>query len=180
MAFTKEQIRDTYPLPVYNYKVTVLKYDYAGTVGIDQKVEPDTGAPTISFAEVSGLSVEYEPVVYKHGFSFAMGYEIIDGQKKPIHLTMKRGVYKGQSDLYDWFMKGRTTETLVNVFFGRNKRDILIDLCDKDGKAVVRWTVTGALPVKLTAPTFDTQANAVAIETLELIAQDLKVNYHLG
>ena len=45
MAMTKEQIKTTYPLPVYNYKVE-----------IDGK--------TIGFSEVSGLSAGYETTTY--------------------------------------------------------------------------------------------------------------------
>ena len=45
MAQDKAYIAANYPLPAYNYRVTI-----DGIV--------------VSFAEVSGLSVEYEPVTY--------------------------------------------------------------------------------------------------------------------
>ena len=48
MAQDKQDIKATYPLPSYNYRVTV-------------------GSDVLSFSEVSGLSVEHEPVTYKHG-----------------------------------------------------------------------------------------------------------------
>ncbi len=58
MAQDKDQIKSSYPLPAYNYRVTVLR---------------DGEALVLSFAEVSGLSLQYDPVTYKHGLSFALG-----------------------------------------------------------------------------------------------------------
>jgi hypothetical protein len=120
MALEKRDIKSTYPLPSYNYRVTILH---------------EAEAVVISCAEVSGLSLDYEPVTYKHGLSFLMGVHIIPGMPQPIRLTLRKGV--------------------------------------------VRWTVQGALPIKLEAPTFDANSNDVAIETLELVAHGLQVDYHL-
>ena len=74
------QIKATYPLPAYNYRVTILQ---------------DGASLVLSFAEVSGLSMEYEPVTYKHGLSFVMGVKIIPGMRQQTKLTLKRGVSKG-------------------------------------------------------------------------------------
>lgn len=152
MSQSKKQIKASYPLPVYNYRVTV-------------------GNQTIGFSEVSGLSLEYEPVTYKHGFSFAMGAKIIPGMHQPVKLTLKRGIAKGSDFLASWLQT-----TYANPFKSAEK-DVVIDLCDEAGKPVVRWAVKGALPVKLDVPTFDANSNDVAIETLELIAHEIKVDY---
>jgi len=152
MSYDREQIKATYPLPVYNYRVTV-------------------GADTMGFSEVSGLSVNYEPVTYKHGLSFVMGAKIIPGMRQPIRLTLKKGVVKANDFLASWFQNAYTNP------FNNAKRDILIDLCDESGQAVVRWKVQGALPIKLDAPTFDADSNEVAIESLELVAHDIQVDY---
>jgi len=154
MAQDKNHIKSTYPLPAYNYRVTVQ------------------GA-TIGFAEVSGLSVEYEPVTYKHGLSFVMGSRIIPGMRQPIRLTMKKGVVKSNDFLQSWIHN-----TYTNPFFTSAKRDIVIDLCDESGKPVIRWTVQRAMPIKLDAPTFDANSNNVAIETMEFIAHGLQVDYN--
>jgi phage tail-like protein len=152
MSLDKDQIKASYPLPVYNYRVTV-------------------GATTLGFSEVSGLSVDYEPVTYKHGLSFVMGVKIIPGMRQPIRLTLKKGVVKANDFLTSWFQNA-----YINPF-NNAKRDILIDLCDESGQAVVRWKVQGALPIKLDAPTFDADSNEVAIESLELVAHDIQVDY---
>jgi phage tail-like protein len=143
----------SYPLPVYNYRVTV-------------------GSSAMGFSEVSGLNVEYEAVTYKHGLSFVMGARIIPGMRQPIRLTMKKGIIKGNNFLAGWIQ-----DAYANPFTVA-KKDILVDLCDEAGKPIVRWKVQGALPVKLSAPAFDAKSNEVAIETLELVAHNVQVDYH--
>src|ERR1700710_2819461 len=97
MALTKKQVKDSYPLPVYNYRVTI-------------------GKDTLSFSEVSGLGVEYESVTYKHGFSFAMGSKIIPGMRQPVKITLKRGITKAtfSTFLADWF-KNTYADPLKNA-----------------------------------------------------------------
>lgn len=153
MALSRKEIKASYPLPVYNYRVTI-------------------GKDTLGFSEVSGLDVEYEPVTYKHGLSFAMGAKIIPGMRQAAKLTLKRGITKGGAFLADW-LKNTYADPFQNT-----KQDILIDLCDETGNPVVRWTVSGALPVKLDAPGFDANSNDVAIETLELVAHEIKIDYN--
>ena len=159
MALDKSDIKATYPLPSYNYRVTILH---------------ETRAMVISFAEVSGLRLEYEPVTYKHGLSFVRGVQILPGMPQPIRVTMRKGLVQGQDFLYQWL-----DSTYAVPLSPSTPRDILIDLCDEAGQAVARWTVQGALPVRLEAPTFDANSNDVAIETLELVAHGLQVDYHL-
>lgn len=153
MPLEKKTIASHYPLPVYNYRVTCESL-------------------TLGFSEVSGLNLEYEPVTYKHGLSFAMGNKIIPGMRQPIKVTMKRGMVKGGDFLSSW-LKGAYSDP-----FKSPKRDILIDLCDELGKPVIRWKVQGALPTKIEAPTFTATSNDVAIETMEIIAHGLEVDYN--
>ena len=157
MALTGQEIKTTYPLPVYNYRVTILDGGNAQVIG---------------FSEISGLSVEYEPVSYVHGLSFALGGKIIPGKRQAIRVTMKRGIVKSNDFLQGWLSK-----TYTDPFYDKAKRDILIDLCDEAGKAVVRWTVKKALPLKLEVSAFDANSNEVAIETMELAAHGLTVDY---
>ena len=154
MAIDKDQIKATYPLPVYNYRVSI-------------------GSLTLGVSEISGLSVAYEPVLYKHGLSFAMGTKIIPGMRQPIKLTMRRGIVKGRDDWYRWLH-----EVYADPFQSL-KRDILIDLCNEIGTPIVRWKLQGALPTRIDAPTFDAKSNEVAIETIELSAQNLQIEYSL-
>ena len=166
MALTPGQILTSYPVPSCNYQVTVHDGDKN---------------PTISFAEVTGLKREYETVTYKHGWSFKLGYFIIPGDIKPIHITMKRGVFVDDEYLDAWF---ESMDKWVNVFYPTNNplrtRDVEIALFNGYGThagPTVTWKVRGAIPVKLEAPTFNASSNEVAIESLELVAKDIEVTY---
>ncbi|UII24672.1 phage tail protein [Fulvivirga maritima] len=147
MAVNKASITDEYPIPAYNYQVSIA------------------GENTMAFSEISGLEIQHEHVLYRHGFSWVIGDNLIRGQRKPINITMKRGVVKNRSYLYDWMQKA-------------DKRDVKIDLCDEKGEPLVSWEVSRALPYQLDAPTFSASANEVAVEKVNLIAHDLKMNYH--
>lgn len=147
MALDKQQIIDSYPLAAYNYSVVV------------------NGNEVMSFSEISGLEIKHDHVLYRHGFSWAVGDHLIRGRREPINITLKRGVIKRRSDLYDWVKKG-------------DKRDIRIELIDEERIAIVVWEVTRALPLKLDAPSFSANSSDVALETLELIAHDLRIKHN--
>lgn len=147
MAETKEIQKSSYPLPAYNFRVTV------------------DGTP-MSFAEVSGISLEYETVTYRHGLSFWEG----EGIKKYyydkyVNFTLKKGTIKGIDFLYAWLKE-------------KAVRAVQVSLCDEQGQPVISWRVAKALPVKLEAPTFSADTNEVAIESLEVMAAGISVEYH--
>lgn len=147
MATGSKILGGDYPLAVYNYRVTV------------------GNSETMSFSEVSGLEIEHEYVHYRHGFSWAMGDHLIRAQRKPVNVTLRRGVSPQRKYLYDWMKSGE-------------KKDVKIELCDENGSAIVSWDVSRALPFKLDAPTFNANSSEIAIESLNLIAHDLKLSYH--
>ena len=149
----------TYPLPVYNYRVTILD---------------DGKSETIGFSEVSGLTVAYDPVTYRDGFSFAMGHVVVPGLARPVSVTLKRGVTRSGNYLQGWLEAASHGSIGAGV-----KRDVLIDLCDEEGKPVIRWTVSAAMPVKLEAPSFNAASNDVAIASLELVAPKVMVEFGL-
>lgn len=143
MALSSDKIAKYYPLPVYNYKVSV-------------------GGNDMSFSEVTGLSVEYEKIEYRHGFSWLMGDNLIRARRNPVNLTLKRGIVKDRDQLYKWLEGG-------------DKRDLKIDLCDEKGAPVVTWQVLGALPLKMELPSFNASTSEVALESLALIAHQVKL-----
>ena len=151
----ESELRTHYPLPAYNYRVTL-------------------GSLTLGVAAISGLSLEYEPVTYKHGLSFALGSQLIPGMRQPVRLTMKRGIVKRRETFYHWLRATYADPVTIA------RQDMLIDLCDETGAPIVRWKVQGALPIKIDAPTFDAMSNEIAIETIEIIARDLQVEYDPG
>lgn len=148
MATDKHTIIPQYPLPVYNYQVNID--------GIEEGM---------SFSEISGLEIDYEHVLYRHGFSWLMGNHLIRAQRKPINVSLKRGVVKNRRFLYDWL---RTED----------KKNINISLCDETNTPIVTWEVYRALPIKMNAPSFNASTNDIAIESLDLIAHDIKLTHH--
>ncbi len=156
MATTQEDIKANYPLPVYNYKV-------------------DIGKDTVAFSEVSGLNIGYETTTYKESNteSGKAGPRVfrMPAQASNTTLTLKKGLVpaRSQAAVYDWINSVRVNQV--------TKKDIVISLCDETGKAVVSWTVINAFPTKLVVPTFDAKSNDVAIESLELMADSVSINY---
>ncbi len=172
MAVSTADIKSDYPLPVYNYRVTVL---IGGAINKLIEDIPDRTA-VISCSEVSGLNSEIEPITYKDGFSFMIGPTIIPGQTKEVNISIKKGVTANSSYFSDW-MKMVYPNVISNPIHVLRKRDLLIDLCDETGQAIVRWKVLKAMPTKLDAPTFDVNTNEVAYEQIDFIAHHLKVEY---
>lgn len=153
MATTKDDIKTSYPLPTYQFHVAV------------------DGMDPIAFSEISGLSIERETITYKDGMSFREGAKHMPGQKNPVSITLKKGVVQGDSKLYGWIqsISGTTID----------KKDIVISLMDETGEnPVVSWKVTNAFPKKLEAPAFNATSKDVAIESLEMMADDLKLEFH--
>jgi phage tail-like protein len=152
MALTKDQIRTSYPLPVYNYKVE-----------IDGK--------TVAFSEVSGLSVTYDTTTHAESPTAGVGprWMYMPAQQKPANVTMKKGVVVGVSvpTLFAWINSIQLNRV--------DKKDIYVRLCDENGAAVVSWKVINAFPTKLDAPSFTASSNDVAIESLELMADGVVV-----
>ncbi len=147
MTTDKKSIVRSYPIPVYSYRVII------------------DGKETMSFSEISGLEMEHEHILYRHGFSWLFGDQLIRGQRRPINVTLRRGVVKQRDYLYDWLQSGE-------------KKDIEIDLCDEGGLPIISWNVSRALPYKLDAPAFNAGTSDVAIESLDLIAHNLRVEHN--
>jgi len=149
MALSKEDIKTAYPLPVYNYRIEI-------------------GSDAAAFSEVSGLSKSYETTTYKESpvESGAPGPRVMHMPAQPpaATVTLKKGIVRGASvaTLYSWINSTQLNQT--------EKKDIFVRLCDENGDPVISWKVTNAFPTKLDAPTFDANANDVAVESMELTA----------
>ena len=148
---TKAAIKSTYPLPVYNYRVRVGDVD-------------------ASFSELNGLNLQYEPVTYRHGLSWKEGAEHMPGMKQMLRFTLKRGLVPKRSDLADWI--GTIRQNKVD------KKNLTIVLCDENMVPVVTWQVMRAFPLKMSAPAFNASSNDIAIEELELAANDVLITFH--
>ena len=154
MALSKQEIKNTYPLPVYNYRVEI-----DGTA--------------VSFAKASGLSISYETTTYKqsHTEGGMAGPMVMHMPSQPSNatLTLEKGLVKTDSiaHLYQWIQSVQLNQV--------QKKDIYVRLLDETGSAVISWKVKNAFPTKLDAPSFDANGNDAAIETMELMADGVTI-----
>lgn len=155
MAVTTSNIKNTYPLPVYNYRVEI-------------------NGQAISFSEVSGLSLSFETTTYKEsqtesGLTGPKTF-YMPAQISAPTISLKKGVVRGGVSvgvLYNWI-----NTVAINQI---EKKDIYIRLCDEAGAPVISWRVVNAFPTKLDAPSFDSNSNDVAIESMDLMADRIFV-----
>jgi phage tail-like protein len=154
MALTTDDIRTDYPLPLYNYRVEI-------------------GSDAVAFSEVSGLNIAFETITFKESpvASGAPGPRVMHmpAQATAPKITLKKGIVRQVSlkVLYDWI---KTVQ--INQI---EKKDIFVRLCDEKGAPVISWKVGNAFPTKLDAPTFDAKSNEAAIQTMELMADYVRI-----
>ena len=140
-----------FPLPTYNYRVRI-------------------GSLTIAFSEVSGLSVQHEEIVYRHGLSESKGFILQRGFTKPVNISLKKGILIGPNQ------PGMTRTLLQETFLSGEKLDFEIELCEESGTPLVTWKVIGALSLKYEMPALQASSNEVAVESLDLVARKLLFN----
>ena len=154
MAVSSQDIKSTYPLPVYNFRVEI-------------------GSTAVAFSEVSGLDIQYEVVTFKESqlSSGIPGPKVIHmpSQATATNVVFKKGLVPATSlaSLYDW-IKGVSINQV-------EKKDISVILCDEKGDPVVSWKIINAFPTKLSGPVFDSSSTNVAVETMELRADGVTI-----
>lgn len=152
MATTTADIQTSYPIPVFHYRVEI------------------DGMDPMAFSEVSGLAIEVKTITYKDGLSCIQGAKHMPGLAENAKVTLKKGIFRSDTRLYDWL-----NSTRLNVV---EKKNITISLMDEKSEIpLVTWKVKNAFPTKLTAPTFDATKGEASIETLDLMADDIKIEY---
>ena len=137
-----------YPLPVFHFTV-------------------QWGGTRVGFSEVTGLTQENQAIEYRDG-SFPEYSSIkMPGLRKFLNVVCKRGVVKGDNELFDWL----STVKLNTV----ERRDLVVSLLDEEHNPVMVWKVHNAFPVKVEGPQLKASGNEVAIETIELAHEGLEV-----
>ncbi len=138
----------SYPLPRFHFQV-------------------DWGAGTkLSFAEVSGLVIEREKIEYRHSDSKNFQKIAMPGLQKNTNLVLKRGKFEKDVDYNKWFEE-------VADERATKRRDVVIRLLNEKHLPVAAWKATRCFPVKVSAPDLKSDANEVALETLELAHEGL-------
>jgi phage tail-like protein len=124
------------------------------------------GIQRAGFREVSGLDAATDTIDYREGDDKTLTIHKLPGLKKFSNLTFKRGI-TDDMELWNWrkkVMDGKIKECRQNGS---------IILMDDEGNDVAQWDFVDAWPTKWTGPSFNSTANEVAIDTLEVVHEGL-------
>ena len=138
-----------YPIPRFHFQV-------------------DWGGAKISFTEVTGLVMEREKIEYRHSDSKDFNKISMPGMVKNNNITLKRGKFESDFDFNVWM------DSVANERV-ENRRDVTIRLLNEKHNPVAAWTAARCFPVKITAPDLKSDANEIAVESIELAHEGLKL-----
>lgn len=119
------------------------------------------------FQEVSGLDMEAQPIEYRAGSSKQFSPLKMPGLKKFSDVTMKKGVFKGDNQLFDWFK-----ENNMNTI---KRKPVTISLLDETGAPTMVWKLSNAWPTKVSGTDLKASGNEVAVETIVVAHEGLTV-----
>ena len=127
----------------------------------------------VSFQEVSGLEASTEVIEYRHGDSEIFSPIKMAGIVKTGTLALKKGIFESDDRMLELF--NRIYEK--NYYSDADSRmDILIELLDETGETVMTWNVSNAFPVKFTGTDLKSDANEIAIESLEFAYESIETS----
>lgn len=137
-----------YPLPKFHFRV-------------------EWGGSKIGFTEVTGLNIENEMIEYRDGSSPEYHKIKMPGLQKYGNVTLKRGMFNGDNEFFQWL----NTVSLSKI----DRRDVTISLLNENHEPVYIWRLKNAWPTKVTAPDLKSDANEVAVETIEMAHEGLVI-----
>lgn len=146
MSTTAAEIAVQYPIPTYRFMVSL-------------------GNEQIPFTSASGLDITHETIEYRDGTG---NWFKMPGQRQPVNITLSKGVFPGDTVLYDWVNSIQLNQV--------EKKDILINLTNDAGTEVLMsWSVINAFPTSLTSPSFDATSNEIAVQQVTLMADRVTI-----
>jgi len=138
-----------YPIPRFHFQV-------------------DWGGAKISFTEVTGLVMEREKIEYRHSDSKDFNKIAMPGMVKNSNITLKRGKFEADFDFNTWL------EDVANERVN-GRRDLVIRLLNEKHVPVAAWSAARCFPVKVSAPDLKSDANEIAVESIEVAHEGLKL-----
>lgn len=126
------------------------------------------GDSTIGFTEVTGLDRSVDVIEYREGQSRDYNKVKMPGLQKSSNITMKRGTFPNKTEYWDWFSE-------VNNLGQITRRTITIKLLNEKHEPVFTWSVLNAFPVKVQASDLKSDANEIAIETIEIAHEGINL-----
>ncbi|HVU55784.1 MAG TPA: phage tail protein [Puia sp.] len=126
------------------------------------------GGTTIGFTEVTGLTQESDVIEYREGSAPEFHKIKMPGLQKLSNITFKRGTFPGNTELSDWF----NTISMNTV----TRQNVTVKLLNEQHQPVLVWKVYNAWPVKIQSSDLKADGNEVAIETMELAHEGIKLS----
>lgn len=129
-----------------------------------------TGAPTVvcggAFAECEGLEMSMEVKTIREGGNNTRPI-LLAGAVSYGQLTLRRGM-TADLCLWRWFDRVQQTRTL------RASGDVIVLSSDRAAE-VLRFTLTGCLPMKIKAPALNAKDGMIAIEEMQIGYETLRL-----
>lgn len=147
-----------------NFKYPVPKFHF----------EVSWGGTRMGFTEVTGLDFETEVIEYREGNNPSYNKHKQPGLTKYSNVTLKRGIVLEDFEFFKLWRetaKFQESNKIKKVF----RRDITIKLLNEDHKPIITWTLENAWPTKIQSTDLKADGNEVAIETMELVHEGLKI-----
>jgi phage tail-like protein len=160
------------PLLAYNFQVSLLDSKDNEGVGLGTIALSTGGMRTMAaFSEVSGLEASMEVEEYQAG-GFNDATLKFPGRVKWSNLVMRRGLLAkrdplDKSDLWTWY------EAYLDGHGVR--KDGIIVLLDEQRKPKLTWSFKRGLPLKWSGPAMNAQQSQVAIETIEIAHEGIRL-----
>ncbi len=123
------------------------------------------GVQQAGFSACSGLTTTTDPIEYRDGHA-ATHVRKLPGLTRHGNITLERGL-TGTTALHTWH------QHIVDGDMQR--RDVALVVVDEGGNDKVRYAITAAWPCKFTPADLNPAGNTVAIETLELCHEGVKL-----
>jgi phage tail-like protein len=128
-------------------------------------VSQDGQAVGATFKEITGFDSTVEVIEYRSGAS-ALTMTKIPGLNKHGNITCKWGA-NGTALFWNWIQKAMDGQV--------QRANGSIKLLDENRVEVMRWDFTRAWPTKYTGPSLNAATNEVAIDTLEIAVEQMRL-----
>ena len=120
--------------------------------------------PVAAFSDASGMTGDGNVVDYRTGADIPLNTRKLPGLRKYGPIMLKRGMLH-DSSLWDWYR---------NIATGaKDRRNGSVILMDEERHDVLRWNFEAAWPNKMEGPSLTGKGNEVAVESIELIVEDI-------
>lgn len=147
---TTESQDSIWPLPKFYFSVTLGSQD----------------SPVL-FQEASGLETESQEIEYRHGDSKLFSTIRMPGIAKVGNVTLKKGIFAKDNSFFDWY-----SSIKMNTI---RKETVTIQLLDEQDSPTMTWMLTNAWPAKITGTDLKSDANEIAVETIEISHEGLTI-----